>query len=138
MVSVIIPNYNHSPYLHKRINSVLNQNYKNFEIIILDDCSTDNSKKIIEQYRHNPKVAAIIYNERNNGSPFKQWNKGVEVAHGDFIWIAESDDFADKSFLDKMIKRFNEYRDNIGLCFCQSYRVNDKGTIVGDWRSHTE
>lgn len=76
LVSVLIPNYNHSIFLEERIQSVLNQKYQNFEVIILDDCSTDNSKNVIDKYKHNPKISHIIYNEINSGSTFKQWNKG--------------------------------------------------------------
>lgn len=67
-VSVIIPNYNHSSYLKERIDSILNQTFQNFEVIILDDCSTDNSKEIIELYRDHTKVSHIVYNEKNSGS----------------------------------------------------------------------
>ena len=75
MVSVIIPNYNHSAFLKERIQSVLNQTYSDFELIILDDCSSDKSRDIIESFRSNPKVSHIIYNDRNSGSTFRQWNK---------------------------------------------------------------
>jgi cellulose synthase/poly-beta-1,6-N-acetylglucosamine synthase-like glycosyltransferase len=76
-------------YLRKRIESVLNQTYPNFEIIILDDCSVDSSKKIIEQYQNEQSISHIIYNSKNSGSPFKQWQKGFELAKGEYIWIAE-------------------------------------------------
>lgn len=102
-VSVIIPNYNHAPYLKERIDSVLNQSYDNFEVIILDDKSTDNSKEIIERYRGNPKIFRIVYNDINSGSTFKQWQKGFDIARGEYIWIAESDDVADPRFLEKLI-----------------------------------
>ncbi len=83
MISVIIPNYNHAFYLEQRIESILSQNFKDFEVIILDDKSTDNSKEIIEKYRnHPPHISTIIYNEANSGSTFIQWNKGVSLSKG--------------------------------------------------------
>ena len=70
-VSVIIPNYNHSTFLTERIDSILNQTYQDFELIILDDCSIDNSVSIIESYRNNEHVTHIVLNEQNTGSTFK-------------------------------------------------------------------
>ena len=92
LVSVIIPNYNYARFLTERIDSVLSQTFQNFELIILDDCSTDNSREVIERYRSNPKVSHIIYNQSNTGSPFAQWEKGLSVARGKYIWVAEADD----------------------------------------------
>ena len=94
-VSIIVPNYNHEKYLDERIQSILNQTYQDFEIIILDDCSTDNSKFVIEKFRNNEHVSHIVYNEQNSGSTFKQWERGFELAKGELIWIAESDDSCD-------------------------------------------
>jgi glycosyltransferase involved in cell wall biosynthesis len=117
-VSVIIPNYCHAHYLEERIKSVLNQTYQNFELIILDDCSPDcgASKKIIERYRSNPHVSQIIYNETNSGSPFKQWHKGIELAKGEYIWIAESDDSCEDSFLELILKMCIENNAVMGFC----------------------
>jgi glycosyltransferase involved in cell wall biosynthesis len=102
-ISVIIPNYNHGRFLKRRINSVLQQTFQDFEIILLDDASTDNSREIIEQYRHHPKVKTIVYNEQNSGSPFLQWRKGMEGAIGEWIWIAESDDYCEPDFLETLL-----------------------------------
>lgn len=115
--SVIIPNYNHADYLAERIDSVLSQTYPNFELIILDDCSTDNSRKIIESYRAYLKVSHIIFNEKNSGSPFLQWIKGLELAKNEWIWIAESDDFADPDFLQEAAKAIQQH-DSTGLFYC--------------------
>ena len=85
LVSVIVPNYNYARFLDERMQSILTQTYQNFEIIILDDCSKDNSRDVIEKYRGNPHVSCIVYNEVNSGSPFKQWNKGFIIAKGELI-----------------------------------------------------
>ena len=102
-VSVIIPNYNYADFLQQRIESVLNQTFTDIEVIILDDCSTDNSREVIERYRSNPRVSHIVYNEKNSGSTFKQWCKGFELAKGEYIWIAEADDFAASTLLEKLL-----------------------------------
>ena len=103
LVSVIIPNYNHAPYLKERIDSVLNQSYRNFEVILLDDCSSDNSREIIDSYRGHEKISHIEYNTTNSGSTFKQWEKGLNLAKGEWIWIAESDDVADTHFINQLL-----------------------------------
>ena len=129
-VSVIIPNYNHARFLKKRIDSVLEQTYRNFEIIILDDHSDDDSRAVIETYRSNEKVAHIIYNEVNSGSTFKQWKKGLELATGKYIWIAESDDYAAVEFLEELVKPFKE-NTNVVISFCRSAHVDDNGDFMG-------
>ena len=105
-VSVIIPNYNHSQYLDQRIQSVLNQTYKNFEVIILDDKSSDNSEEVINKYRSNPHVTHVVFNEFNSGSTFIQWNRGFQLAEGEIIWIAESDDYCDSYFLEILVEAY--------------------------------
>ena len=124
LVSVIIPNYNHAPYLKQRIESVLNQTYQDFEVIILDDCSTDNSRDIIENYKTNSKIKNIIYNRQNSGSTFKQWDKGIAEATGDYIWIAESDDYCETDFIEKIIGEINNDAE-IVLAYTQSKIVDE-------------
>src|SRR5687768_4023193 len=104
LVSVIIPNYNHGSYLKQRINSILNQTFQDFEIILLDDCSTDNSVEIIEEYRSHTKITSINYNPINSGSTFLQWKKGIDLAQGEWVWIAESDDWCELDFLEVLIQ----------------------------------
>lgn len=129
-VSVIIPNFNHARYLDQRLSSVLGQSYQNFEIIILDDCSTDESKEIIEAYRSNPKVREIIYNQQNSGSTFRQWEKGIAAAQGEFVWIAESDDFCEKEFLKEALEPFHEQPD-IVLTYTKSLLyIDEKNEFV--------
>lgn len=128
-VSIIIPNYNHALYLKKRIDSVLEQSYQDFEVLLLDDCSTDQSREIMSSYANHPKVKHLIFNDLNSGSPFLQWEKGLELAKGEFIWIAESDDWAEKSYLSLLMNSINSNK-NIGMAYCQSYDVNSEGKIL--------
>lgn len=128
MVSVIIPNYNHAEFLGYRIDSILNQSYQDFELIILDDCSTDNSRKVLEGYRNSPKISQIIYNETNSGSTFKQWDKGIALAKGDWIWIAESDDWCEANFLETIMSGLSANPDCV-LGYCQSYCVVNDNEI---------
>lgn len=129
-VSVIIPNYNHARFLDKRISSVLNQTYQRFEVIILDDNSTDESRKLIEGYSKSPKISQVSFNEKNSSSPFRQWEKGIEKAKGEIIWIAESDDFADEYFLEKLIQHFNN--PGVGIVHCASYLVDENDKVQGE------
>ncbi len=133
MVSVIIPNYNHARYLEQRIESVLTQTWEDYEIILLDDCSTDDSCEIIEKYRANKKVTAIVYNTINSGSAFKQWAKGIELSKGEYIWIAESDDWCEPSFLDTIIKGIIS-NNNCVLGYCQSYYIEEQNNII--WQTN--
>ena len=73
--SVIVPNYNHGAFLEERIQSILNQTYPHYELILLDDASSDSSRSMIESYRSHPRVKAIDINTVNSGSVFLQWQK---------------------------------------------------------------
>lgn len=126
LVSVIVPNYNHEKFLAQRLNSILNQTFQDFEITILDDCSTDGSINLIETYRHHPKVSQIIMNETNGGTPFRQWSKGIPLARGKYTWIAESDDYAEPALLEKLVE-MAEQNENVGIAFCNSRWVDDTG-----------
>lgn len=128
LVSVIIPNYNHAKFLKERIESVLNQSYQDFEVIILDDLSTDNSKEIIMLYENSPHISHIVFNQENSGSPFKQWKKGMELAKGELIWIAESDDTCKRLFLEKLVDKYLKF-ENVSFCFCRSHVMDKEGDI---------
>lgn len=125
LVSVIIPNYNHNKFLDERILSVLNQTYQNFEVIILDDKSTDNSVEVINKYKDNQHVSHIVINKENSGSTFKQWYKGFELARGEIVWIAESDDSCDNTLLETLVKDY--VNKNVVLAFCRSCKYDVQG-----------
>lgn len=129
-VSIIIPNFNHNSFLSKRINSVFNQIFQDFEVIILDDCSSDGSWEYLKQFEDNPKVSHCLRNKINSGSAFRQWKKGIELAKGELIWIAESDDWADLTFLERCIPFFHSKE--ISLVVASSFYVDNEDQLLGD------
>ena len=120
-VSVIIPNYNYEKYIIERIDSILLQTYPIHELIILDDCSKDNSVKIIEEKIKTIKDIPVkfIKNKNNSGLVFSQWQKGLDNITGDYFWIAEADDSCDNRFLEKVMKPFEENKDVV-LSYAES------------------
>ena len=125
-VSVIVPNYNHESFLQERIDTILCQTFQDFELILLDDCSTDGSRSIIEQYRGNSKVTHIVFNDNNGGSAFKQWDRGLSLASGELAWIAESDDAAEPTILETLVTEFDN-DPQLVLAFCQTRLIDENG-----------
>jgi glycosyltransferase involved in cell wall biosynthesis len=124
LVSVIVPNYNHSEYLVERLESIYSQTYKKFEVILLDDKSTDDSRSILREYQERFSDNTItVFNDENSGGVFKQWEKGISLANGDLIWIAESDDYCDLDFLEKLVKLF--HAESTMISFCRSDFVKE-------------
>lgn len=108
-VTAIVPNYNHAAFLAQRIESILNQSYPLIDIVILDDCSTDGSRSVIDSYVERfPERIRAVFNEENSGSVFKQWQKGHGLATGDLVWICESDDFCDNHFVQHLVSAFRD------------------------------
>lgn len=127
-VSVIMPNFNHAPYLKQRMDSILAQDYPDFEVILLDDASTDNSVEILNRYAGHPKVRQLIVNETNSGSTFAQWHRGIKEAKGDYIWIAESDDVAEPTLLSRLVEAL-EQKDAV-VAFCRSQWIDSEGKPI--------
>lgn len=133
-VSIIVPNFNHALYLKERLDSIFNQTFQDFEVILLDDNSTDESLKILDKYENHPKVSHLVINKTNSGSPFKQWEKGIKLAKGEYIWIAESDDFAENCFLEKTVNVFKNYP-KTSLVYTDSRVINNFGENINLWSS---
>jgi glycosyltransferase involved in cell wall biosynthesis len=127
-VSIIIPNYNHARFLEQRIESVFDQTYQDFEVILLDDASTDNSQTVLKKYLNDSRVYSD-FNTVNSGSPFKQWNKGLGYAKGEYIWIAESDDYADPTLLEKLVQVLDQNL-SVGIAYSQSWDVDENNTLL--------
>lgn len=137
VVSIIVPCYNHAPFLRQRMDSILNQTFQDYEIILLDDASTDESISILKEYQHHEKVSQFVVNKTNSGNPFIQWQKGLSLAKSDYIWIAETDDLAEPTLLSKMYDRLSSSPE-AGLIYCQSKTIDNKGQVGNSLRVHTE
>jgi O-antigen biosynthesis protein len=130
-ISVIVPNYNYGPYLRQRLKSIWAQTYPIYELIVLDDASSDNSTAILgDLQRTSGRRFSVVRNAVNSGSVSRQWARGVEAARGDFIWIAEADDFAEPDFLAAMVKAFDE--PGVVMSYCQSRQIDGAGRVLAD------
>ena len=126
LVSVIVPNYNYARFLDRRMQSVLGQTYCNIEVIVLDDCSTDDSLAVLGKYRQDPRVREIITSAENSGSPSRQWARGIAAARGELVWIAEADDDCAPGMLQTLVDAFRSNPDCV-LAFARSLRVDEDG-----------
>ncbi|QNE30878.1 glycosyltransferase [Sphingomonas sp. NBWT7] len=124
LVSVIVPNYNHARFLTQRLESIFAQTYRNIELIVLDDASTDDSLAVIDRLLADcPFPHRTAFNDVGTGNPFRQWQRGMEMATGELIWICESDDFAEPDFLERLVPSFAELSVKMALGrieFCRS------------------
>jgi glycosyltransferase involved in cell wall biosynthesis len=128
-VSVIVPNYNYEQFLPQRISSIVNQTYPIHEIIVLDDASTDDSVSVIREIaRRLGREVRIVVNKENSGSIAQQWLRGVGLATGELVWIAEADDLADNGFLAGTVGAFDS--PNVVLSYCQSRQINSDGIVL--------
>ena len=106
-VSIIVPSYNHASYLRERLESIYRQTYWNIEVILLDDCSSDGSVEILQEFAQRFSDRTIChFNDTNSGGVFHQWKKGLELASGELVWIAESDDACSENFLAELVRFF--------------------------------
>lgn len=129
-VTVIIPNYNYEKFIIERIDSILNQTYPIHELIILDDCSTDNSVQVIENKIKDIKDINVkfIKNTVNTGVPFNQWLKGYNEVSGDYFWIAEADDSCEPTFLETVMKGFDDAE--VVLSYTDSARIDENNILI--------
>ena len=131
-ISVVVPNYNYERFMIQRLYSILSQKIKLNEIIILDDCSTDNSRQLIDDVVSKLDKYINIrkeYNKKNSGSAFKQWKKGFELAKSDYVWIAEADDYCDEKLLTNLVKPI-EKDSSIMISYSDTAFIDVFGNII--------
>lgn len=135
-VTAVIPNYNYARFLNERIDSILFQTYPVSELIILDDCSTDNSIEVIEKRIQDNTTEIpmrLVKNITNSGSVFAQWQKAFQLAKGDYVWIAEADDSCNERFLETVMEGFED--DEVIISYCESLTIDEKNVLLmGDLR----
>jgi glycosyltransferase involved in cell wall biosynthesis len=137
-VSVIVPNFQHAPFLEERLRSVFNQTFPPHEIIFLDDASSDQSVPVARRLAPlAPVPMQFVVNQENSGNTFRQWIKGLRLATGDLVWIAESDDSADPRLLERLVPEF--YDPEVVLAYCQSAIIGPSGEKwAEDFLAHTD
>jgi glycosyltransferase involved in cell wall biosynthesis len=123
-VTALVPSYNHARYLRKRIESVIRQTYDNVELIVIDDCSGDESDEVIRELQAQYGFT-YVRNESNSGSPFTSWENGMNMGTGDYIWICESDDYADTRFLEAAVDALKRNSGAV-LTYCDSWIVDEQ------------
>jgi glycosyltransferase involved in cell wall biosynthesis len=133
-VSVLVPSYNHGRYIQERIESIVNQTYANIELIVIDDCSDDDSHSVISelQARHGFRY---LRNERNSGTPFAAWERIGALASGDYIWVCESDDVAEPTFVETAVTNLLAEPDAV-MFYSNSLIINEASQIIGHTDSY--
>lgn len=126
-VSILIPTFNRANYLRMAINSAIEQTYPNIEIIVLDDCSADETINMSKEYR-NKKNLKFIRNEKNIGF-IANWNKGIKLSSGEYIKIIGDDDLLDENCIAEEVKILNKNPD-VGIVCCNYFVIDENSVIV--------
>jgi glycosyltransferase involved in cell wall biosynthesis len=134
LVSVIIPVYNTEKYVGEAIESILNQTYKNLEILILDDASTDRTPEIVEEYAKKDLRIKVFHNEKNLNIAGNR-NKGVNLSRGKYIIWQDADDISAPTRVEKQVKLMEE-NPEVGICGGYIHSFNEHGLM--DTRMYDE
>jgi glycosyltransferase involved in cell wall biosynthesis len=131
-VSVAVPNYNYAGYLKGRLDSIFAQTYPIYELVVLDDGSSDDSLEVLhELQKQGNRDFKILPNEANSGSVFKQWHKSTLVCSGEVIWIAEADDGSSPEFVRALAPGFYD-NPELKLTFTNSSQTDENGELLSD------
>lgn len=126
-VSVIVPVYNIEKYLSKCVESVLGQTYGNFELILVDDGSTDSSGNICDCFSEQDKRIIVIH--KKNGGLSSARNAGLDIAKGEYVIFVDGDDYVDSKMIETLLKASMDY--DVNLVMCNYVHVDEKGNQVG-------
>lgn len=129
LISVVVTSYNHAEYLDERMESLLRQTYRNFEIVVVDDCSTDGSVDVLAKYRGIPRVNIVIQ-DNNRGYAYTS-NLGVSLCRGEYVVFAECDDYSEPDQLESLYDGIMR-SDSPVVVFSKSFMVDETGKVTGD------
>ena len=129
LVSIIMPAYNAEKYIAEAIDSVLQQSFSAWELIIIDDCSSDATKNIIVTYQNNDKRIKPIYLSKNGGRPSIAKNFGLKKAIGKYIAFLDSDDIWMPEKLAKQVEAMQQ-NSNCGLCYTGGFWIDKQGNQI--------
>lgn len=127
-ISVIIPCYNSFKFMDKCLNSLENQTYKNFEVIVVDDCSNDDSYYQLTEYQKKTSMDFRVFKNRENIGPGQTRNIAITKAQGEWLCFCDSDDWYELEFLEKMINKVEQL--NADMAMCDSYQVFESGNKI--------
>lgn len=126
-ISIIVPVYNVKPYLKRCIDSILNQTFEEFELILVDDGSTDGSELICDKYSDMDKRVRVIH--KKNGGQSDARNKGIDIAKGDWYTFIDSDDWIEKKYLEILYSNAEKYNVDISAVnYCRAYEDGSTGS----------
>ena len=118
MISIVIPVYNRAYIIHRSLDSLLNQTYKDWECLIIDDYSSDNTKEIVDKYIQSDNRFVYYMNERTKGAQGAR-NTGVLKAHGEWVVMFDSDDYMLPTYLETVVKIAEKQKNKVICCYGQ-------------------
>lgn len=130
-VSVVMPVYNAAPYLSAAIEGVLNQTFRDFELIMVNDCSTDNSLEIMQAYAAKDPRIIVLSNEKNLKNVLSR-NRGMSVARGEYIAVHDADDLSFPERLQRQVQYLDSHPE-VGVLATGGCRVDQDGAFVQRW-----
>ena len=129
LISIVVPVYNVEKYLKKCVNSLCNQTYKNIEILLIDDGSTDNSRIICDELKQNDNRIKVLHKTNQGLSSAR--NEGIKLASGKLLAFVDSDDFIEKDMMELLYKNLIEYNADISVCgYIMVYK--DKNVFISN------
>jgi glycosyltransferase involved in cell wall biosynthesis len=129
LVSLVVASYNHAGFLARRMDSLVEQTCQDIEILVIDDCSPDNSVEILRTYESHPKVRLVV--REKNGGWVTVSNQGVDMSSGEYVLFANCDDDCDPRMIELLVGAMQRYP-SAGIAFCRSLMVDEDDRVLGD------